>query len=51
MAITPWGEVAGRLDHDQPGVLEVTITPSAVENARKRIPAWRQRQSAPILPE
>ncbi|MGJ8560237.1 MAG: carbon-nitrogen hydrolase family protein [Litorimonas sp.] len=43
MAITPWGEVAGVLDHDAPGLLEVTIDRKQVTDARARIPAWRQR--------
>ena len=43
MAISPWGEVVGCLDHDKPGCLEVEINQKAVEDARARIPAWRQR--------
>lgn len=43
MAIAPWGEVAGILDHDAPGILEIEIDRKAVEGARARIPAWRQR--------
>lgn len=43
MAISPWGEIAGCLDHDQPGVLEVMIDAKSVLDARARIPAWRQR--------
>ncbi len=42
MAVSPWGEVSV-LDHDRPGVLEVEVTMAAVEKARGRIPAWRQR--------
>ena len=41
-AISPWGEVAGLLDHDRPGLLAVDVTRTAVEDARARIPAWRQ---------
>ena len=41
-AISPWGEVAGLLDHDRPGVLAVEVTRKAVLDARARIPAWRQ---------
>lgn len=43
MAVAPWGDVAGVLDHDRPGVLEVEIDRKAVLDARARIPAWRQR--------
>lgn len=43
MAVTPWGDVAGVLDHDQPGLLEITIDQKQVRDARARIPAWRQR--------
>ena len=43
MAVAPWGEVAGVLDHDEPGVLELTIDRKAVDDARARIPAWSQR--------
>lgn len=43
MAIAPWGEVAGILDHDAPGILEIEIDDKAVDDARARIPAWRQR--------
>lgn len=43
MAIAPWGEIAGMLDHDQPGCLEIKIDAKAVTDARARIPAWRQR--------
>ena len=42
MAVAPWGEVAGILNHDAPGILEVEIDRKAVEDARARIPAWRQ---------
>ena len=43
MAVSPWGEIVGCLDHDQPGCLEIEIDQKAVEEARGRIPAWRQR--------
>lgn len=42
MAVSPWGEISV-LDHDAPGVLEVEVSLDAVEKARERIPAWRQR--------
>ena len=48
MAVSPWGEVAGRLDHDAPGVLVVDVDAKAVADARARIPAWRQRGDVPI---
>lgn len=43
MAVAPWGEVVGVLDHDRPGLLDVEIDRKAVLDARARIPAWRQR--------
>jgi predicted amidohydrolase len=43
MAVAPWGDIVGCLDHDEPGVLEIEIDPKAVTEARARIPAWRQR--------
>lgn len=43
MAVAPWGEVAGVLDHREPGLLEIMIDRKQVEDARARIPAWRQR--------
>lgn len=43
MAVAPWGEVAGVLDHDRPGMLEIMIDRKQVDDARARIPAWRQR--------
>ena len=39
LAIGPWGEVLGRLDHDAPGVLVVDLDLSAVDRARRAVPA------------
>lgn len=39
MVITPWGEVIGKLDHDQPAILHATLDLSLVEAARRAIPA------------
>ncbi len=39
--IAPWGEVAAKLDHDAPGFICADIEKTKVENARRRIPAWR----------
>ncbi|WP_309645147.1 carbon-nitrogen hydrolase family protein [Phenylobacterium sp.] len=39
LAIGPWGEVLGKLDHDEPGVLVVDLDLSAVAKARAAIPA------------
>ena len=38
-AVSPWGEVAGRLDHDEPGVLTVDLDLAKVAQARAAIPA------------
>jgi predicted amidohydrolase len=37
--VAPWGEVVAKLDHDEPGVLHATLDLSAVERARKAVPA------------
>ena len=39
LAIAPWGEVIGQLDHDEPGVLLADIDLALVERARSAIPA------------
>ena len=39
LAIAPWGEVIGHLDHDEPGVLQVELDLDEVTKARQAIPA------------
>ncbi|MDO8799142.1 carbon-nitrogen hydrolase family protein [Phenylobacterium sp.] len=39
IAIAPWGEIIGQLDHDEPGVLVVDLDLAAVAKARAAIPA------------
>lgn len=39
LAIGPWGEVLGKLDHDEPGVLIADLDLAAVAKARAAIPA------------
>jgi predicted amidohydrolase len=39
IAVGPWGEVLGKLDHDEPGVLVVDLDLSAAAKARRAIPA------------
>ena len=39
LAVSPWGEVIGRLDHDEPGVLLADLDLAAVQKARQAIPA------------
>lgn len=39
LAVAPWGEVLGRLDHDEPGVLTVDLDLSEPGKARRAIPA------------
>ncbi len=41
MIVGPWGEVLGRLDHDEPGVVLATIDTSAADKARAAIPALK----------
>ena len=45
LAVAPWGEVIGRLDHDEPGVLVVDLDLSQVERARGAIPALKNARS------
>lgn len=37
--VDPWGRVAARLDHDEPGVLMADLDMSAVDKARAAVPA------------
>jgi predicted amidohydrolase len=39
IAVGPWGEVLGLLDHDEPGVLVVDLDLAAAGKARRAIPA------------
>ena len=39
LAVGPWGEVLGVLDHDAPGVLTVDLDLPAVDRARRAVPA------------
>ncbi len=39
IVVGPWGEVIGKLDHDEPDVLLADLDPAAVEKARTAIPA------------
>jgi len=39
LAVAPWGEVIGHLDHDEPGVLFADLDLDAVAKARSAIPA------------
>lgn len=38
LAVSPWGEVLGMMDHDEPGVLSLRLDLSAVETARRAVP-------------
>jgi predicted amidohydrolase len=38
LAVSPWGEVLGVLDHDEPGALSLRLDLSAVETARRSVP-------------
>ena len=39
IVVGPWGEVVGKLDHDEPGVLLADLDPAAPARARAAIPA------------
>jgi predicted amidohydrolase len=41
IAIAPWGQVIGKLDHDEPGVLIADLDLAEVRKARDAIPALR----------
>ncbi len=41
MIVGPWGEVVGKLDHDEPGVLVADLDLAEVDKARAAIPALR----------
>jgi predicted amidohydrolase len=41
IAINPWGQIIGLLDHDEPGVLMVDLDLAQVDAARNAIPALR----------
>jgi predicted amidohydrolase len=45
LAVAPWGEVIGKLDHDEPGVLAVDLDLSQVEGARRAIPALQNARA------
>jgi len=45
LAVGPWGEVLGRLDHDEPGVLLADLDLAAVARARQAIPALKNART------
>jgi predicted amidohydrolase len=45
LAIGPWGEVLGRLDHDEPGVLLADLDLAAAGRARAAIPALKNART------
>ncbi|MBX3481099.1 MAG: carbon-nitrogen hydrolase family protein [Caulobacter sp.] len=45
LAVGPWGEVLGRLDHDEPGVLLVDVDPALADKARAAIPALKNARA------
>ena len=45
IAIGPWGEVIGKLDHDEPGVLIADLDLAAVDRARAAIPALKNARA------
>lgn len=45
IAIGPWGEVIGKLDHDEPGVLIADLDLAAVDRARSAIPALKNARA------
>jgi predicted amidohydrolase len=45
IAVAPWGEVIGRLDHDEPGVLFAELDLAAPAKARAAIPALKNART------
>jgi predicted amidohydrolase len=45
IAVAPWGEVIGRLDHDKPGVLFAELDLAAPAKARAAIPALKNART------
>ena len=45
IAIGPWGEILGQLDHDEPGVLVVDLDLDAALSARAAIPALKNARA------
>jgi predicted amidohydrolase len=41
LIVEPWGSVAAKLDHDEPGLLVADLDLDRVAEARAKIPAWR----------
>ena len=38
--INPWGEIVAELEHNEPGIIYAELDLNAVQEARRRIPAW-----------
>ena len=45
MVVGPWGEVLGKLDHDEPGVLIADLDLAAADKARAAIPALKNARA------
>jgi predicted amidohydrolase len=45
IVVGPWGEVVGKLDHDEPGVLIADLDLGAVDKARAAIPALKNARA------
>jgi predicted amidohydrolase len=45
IVVGPWGEVLGKLDHDEPGVLIADLDLAAVDKARAAIPALKNARA------
>jgi predicted amidohydrolase len=45
MIVGPWGEVVGKLDHDEPGVLLADLDLARVDAARSAIPALKNART------
>jgi predicted amidohydrolase len=45
IAIGPWGEILGQLDHDEPGVLVADLDLAAADRARTAIPALKNARA------
>jgi predicted amidohydrolase len=41
VVVGPWGEIVGKVDHDNPALLIADLDLDEVVSARSKIPAWR----------
>jgi predicted amidohydrolase len=45
LVVGPWGEIVGKIEHDNPALLIADLDLDEVASAREKIPAWRGAQT------